>query len=140
QPANVVYHRLFRLRQHADDPPGLQFLRSPGGGGKVGKIVAGRKSVAFAAQQDDADRAVRLGVFERVGCSPIDAVGERILLLRPRQGDFEHAVLRRRLDVLRHGSVSVAVPTRVSQRATMVISDALNPVLSASLPAWAILM
>ncbi len=70
---------------------------------EVGEIVAGREAVAVALEQHDANCRILFRAIERIRHRAIHRVGERVLLVRPRQCHGQNAGLDVRLHVVSHG-------------------------------------
>src|SRR5262245_61247970 len=70
---------------------------------EVRQIVAGRKAVAVALAQHDADGRIRLRLLEAVGQRVIHGARQRVLLLRALQRQRHDAASDLGLDVFGHG-------------------------------------
>ena len=78
-------------------------LHSAGGNRReLADIIAGRKHVALAADQHDADVRIGLGGDDGVGQCAIHRIGQRVLLVWARYRKAKDAVAVFDLDVLCH--------------------------------------
>ena len=71
------------LAEIADEAMGLGFagVLAAGLGAEIGKVIAGRKTVAVALEQNHPDGSILLGALEPVRQRAVHGVAQRILLV-----------------------------------------------------------
>ena len=103
QPIDRGDQRLLELGELLHEPPGGKLARLVHGDGeKVIEVVAGGEHAALAAQNQRADLGIALGLFERLDQLFIHRAGDRVLLLRPREGRRQDRAFAADFDVLCH--------------------------------------
>ena len=89
--------RLLEPRERANEAPGRSRSTFLSGGLRAGEeiadVVAGGEDAAFSAEQQRADAFVATGRLESGEQRLVHLPGERVLLLRPVQGDANDAAV-----------------------------------------------
>jgi hypothetical protein len=97
--------RLLGARQRIDEAVGERLALSRRYGGEVREVIAGGKCVALGTEEHDPGARIALDIVQRLGRRKVHGVRQRVLLLRPGEGDFEHRAVPSGLHVIRHADL-----------------------------------
>jgi hypothetical protein len=74
--------------------------RAGGLGREILDVVAGGEEITRRREQHDPHAVIALRLRDRIGHRAIHRVGDRVLLLRPVEADFDHRAVARHENVL----------------------------------------